>query len=249
MKSRYRRTTRLGPDFKIAAVLAGFASPYVGSATSRQNRFKIEVSKKRNMIRLGPPFGTRFWKGVLVVHTRAYTRVTKLFGKRTKCGLHEAIVIVGRPVWDPNVALTAPNVAPMKQSLSSDDPSGTRFQDYRGFSGFWPPRCGVAHKRVRVPLLLEPLGTRFWKGGGRGRGGKRQERQIGNSCRNRYRRTTRLGPDFKITAVLVGFGSKRGVAHKRARGGPPAGLLGSRRTVFGPTRRDQIFEGTRVVNF
>ena len=38
------------------------------------------------------------------------------------------------------------DVVPMKQSSSSDDPSGTRFQDYRGFSGFWPPRCGVGHQ-------------------------------------------------------------------------------------------------------
>ena len=35
---------------------------------------------------------------------RNRTRVTKLFGNRPKCGLHVAIVIVGRPFWGQKVA-------------------------------------------------------------------------------------------------------------------------------------------------
>ena len=35
---------------------------------------------------------------------RSRTRVTKLFENRHKCGLHVAIVIVGRPVWGQKVA-------------------------------------------------------------------------------------------------------------------------------------------------
>ena len=39
---------------------------------------------------------------------------------------------------------------------------------------------------------------------------KRQERQSGHPWNNRYRRTTRLRPDFKITAVLAGVAPHQG---------------------------------------
>ena len=74
-----------------------------------------------------------------------------------------------------------------------------------------PPRAQKVNNRTKLLRrnLMETtaMQNQMLEGkGGAPLASKRQERQSGHPWNNRYRRTTRLGPDFKITAVLAGLG-------------------------------------------
>ena len=79
----------------------GFSGFWHPSSTKRPKVKIFNGKPLYEMIRPRHHFGTRFWRGSESPTRRGWTRVTKLFQNRTNCGLHEATVIVGRPIWVP----------------------------------------------------------------------------------------------------------------------------------------------------